>query len=59
MQWRRLGPAIPHSNLDQEVFGRFFPVLNEDIEVAVFVKDTAVKQFVFELIAVPLPVLVD
>src|SRR5262249_24800793 len=46
-----LGTAIVNRDLDEDVFRRFLGVLDEDVEVAIFIKHTGVEQLVLELIA--------
>ncbi len=49
VQRGRLGAAIAHGDLDQDVFRRGLGVLHEDVEVAVVLKYTRIHQFEFRV----------
>src|SRR5277367_6820528 len=49
VQWRRLRSAICDANSDEDVFRGAFCVFDEDVEVAVLVKDAGVDQLEFAI----------
>ncbi len=49
-QIRALGSTIRNRDLDQDILGIRFRVLNEHVEVAVLVEDSGVEQFVLRLV---------
>ena len=46
----RLRPAVTHADLDEEVFWRLLGIFHEDVEVAVFVEDSCVQEFVLHVV---------
>jgi len=44
VELRGLGPAVHHSDADQDVVGRRLRILDQHVEVAVFVEDARVHQ---------------
>src|SRR5579863_4301262 len=44
-----VGTAVECFYTDADIFGRFFSVLDEDIEVSVVIKDACIQQFVLRL----------
>ena len=54
---RLIGSAVDHANADQQVFRAGFGVINEDVEVAVVIKDAGLHQLVFGLITATAAVL--
>ncbi len=52
MQCGCLWPAIAHADLDQNVFRSLLGIFHEDVEVAVFVEDARVEQFIFHVAAI-------
>ena len=44
---RRLGSAVDDRDADQDILGCGLGVLDEDVEVAVFVEDAGIEQLVF------------
>ena len=57
MQARRLRPAIPRGDPNENVFGGGLRVFDKNIEIAVFVENARVDQFVFGIVTRPLLVL--
>ena len=51
MQFGRVGSAVVDADLDQHVLRRCFGILDEDVEVAILVENARVDQFVFEVLA--------
>ena len=56
---RRLGPAVGHRDLHQQIFAVDLGVLDEHVEVAIAVEDAGVDQLVLGDRAVAAPILVD
>ena len=56
MQGRRLRPAIGQGDLDQHVAGCSLGVFDEHVEIAVFVKDAGIEQFIFRFVAAAPPI---
>ena len=54
---RLISTAVDHANADEQVFGAGFGVINEDVEVAVVIKDAGLHQLVFGLVAATATVL--
>ena len=51
VQGRRVGAAVVHGHLDEDVIRRSLGVLHEHVEVAILVEDPGVDQLVLELVA--------
>ena len=50
MDGDRIRPAINHADLNKQVFSSVLAIFYEDIEIAVFVEDTRVQQFVLHIV---------
>src|ERR1700747_3131597 len=59
MQSRRFWPAISYTYLDEEVFGRLFRILQKDVEIAIFVEDSGIQEFILHVAAITSPVRLD
>ncbi len=57
MQARRLRPAIPSSNSNENIFEVGFRVLNKHVEVAVLVENSRIDQLILGIVTRPLLVL--
>src|SRR5271170_1637269 len=49
MQCGRLRPTIGYAYLDEEVFRRLLRILHKDVEVAIFVEDSGIQQFILHV----------
>ena len=58
MQRRRLRPAVPGRDANQNVLGSGFGVLHENVEVAVLRKNSRINQFIFRIVARALAVFI-
>jgi hypothetical protein len=59
MDCGRFRPAINHTDPDKQVFRSVLGIFYEDIEVAVFVEDTRLQQFVLHVATITPPVRLD
>ena len=59
MQRGRLGPAITHADLDQDVLRRLLGIFHKNIEVAIFVEDARIQQLIFHVATIAPPVGLD
>src|SRR6202046_4150026 len=59
MNRHRVGAAISHANLDQNIGWRFLGVFHKNIEVAILVENAGIKQLVLRFGATAPPVSLD
>src|SRR5277367_4279917 len=59
VQRRRLGAAVGHGNLDQDVFDVRFGVLREYVKIAVLEKNSGIHQFILGILPRTPVVLID
>src|SRR5271156_4971497 len=54
-----LRPAIGDADLDEEVLSRVLGIFHKNIEVAIFVEDSGIQEFIFHVATIPLSVLLN
>jgi hypothetical protein len=59
MERRCFKTAVRNSNLNQQVLGRFFRILNEHVKVAAIIENARIEEFVLKLVTRPAPVRPD